>query len=657
MRPEEILKKRWGYDIFKPLQKEAIEAALAGRDCLVVLPTGGGKSLCYQLPAAMGKGLVLVVSPLIALMDDQVAAAREAGLAADALHSNLKSGPKREAYRNLASGRTELLYVSPERLLVGDLAEDIAGRAVLIAVDEAHCVSHWGHEFRPEYRRLAEAMDRVPKAARMALTATATPAVQEDIRVQLALREPEVFVGHPDRPNLIYRAFPRRDQFKQTLEAVRRHSGEGGIVYAQTRKDVERLAAGLKEAGISCAPYHAGLAAEERRKAQEDFVGERLDVIVATIAFGMGIDRSNVRCVVHANTPRSVEHYQQESGRAGRDGLSAECVLFFAASDLAAHRYLAKKDLMSPERERAVERQLREIGRYAVAPVCRHSLLSGHFGAPYPPVKSGRAEAPVPHFFQKGQSAGPVPDGSSVKEDNGDKYPEPEEARGCGACDVCLGETKGLPEEEARLTAKKALSAAWRTEGRFGTGYVVKLLLGKDDERMARYGHDKLQVFGLLKDAGEAAVRSWIDQLIVQDFLEVVDDRLYPLLRITDAGRALCRDEGSVRLGAPVPPKAEVKGKKKAKKAGHTLAAVLRTEDEELFERLRALRRSIADKAGIPPYVIFHDSVLIEMAASKPQTLYHLRVIKGMGGQKLEKYGRLFLDAIAGESPRKGVRS
>ncbi|MBI4803240.1 MAG: RecQ family ATP-dependent DNA helicase [Elusimicrobia bacterium] len=641
MTPEETLKKRWGYDSFKPLQKEAVEAALTGRDCLVVLPTGGGKSLCYQLPAAMGKGLVLVVSPLIALMDDQVAAAREAGLAADALHSNLKSGPKREAYRNLASGRTELLYASPERLLVGDLAGELAARAVLIAVDEAHCVSHWGHEFRPEYRRLAEAMERVPKAARMALTATATPAVQEDIRVQLALREPAVFVGHPDRPNLIYRAFPRRDQFKQALEIVRRHSGEGGIVYAQTRKDVERLAAGLKEAGVSCAPYHAGLAAQERRKAQEDFVGERLDVIVATIAFGMGIDRSNVRCVVHANTPRSVEHYQQESGRAGRDGLPAECVLFFAASDLAAHRYLAKKDLLSPERERAVERQLREIGRYAVAPVCRHSLLAAHFGAPYPPVKSGSAAAPVPA-------------GNSVKEAGAGGYPQPEEARGCGACDVCLGETKGLPEEEARLTAKKALSAAWRTEGRFGTGYIVKLLLGKEDERITRYGHDKLQVFGLLKDAGEAAVRSWIDQLIVQDFLEIVDDRLYPLLRITAAGRALCRDEGSVRLGVPVPPRAGAKSKKKVKKAGRTLAAVLRTEDEELFERLRTLRRSIADKAGIPPYVIFHDSVLIEMAASKPQTLYHLRVIKGIGEHKLEKYGRLFLDVIAGESPAVG---
>ncbi|HNW45345.1 MAG TPA: RecQ family ATP-dependent DNA helicase [Elusimicrobiales bacterium] len=613
MSPEEILKKRWGYGTFKPLQKESVAAALAGRDCLVVLPTGGGKSLCYQLPAAAGNGLVVVVSPLIALMDDQVAAAREAGLAADALHSNLKAAQKREAYQNLAAGRTTLLYVSPERLLVGDLAEVIAPRVTLLAVDEAHCVSHWGHEFRPEYRRLTEIFDQFPAAARMALTATATPAVQRDILVQLGLREPEVLIGHPDRPNLIYRAFPRRDQLKQVLEVVRRHPGEGGIVYAQTRKHVERIAEGLAEAGVSCAPYHAGLGAADRQKAQADFVNERLDVIVATIAFGMGIDRSNVRYVVHANTPRSVEHYQQESGRAGRDGEPAECVLFFAVSDLATHRFLAKKDGdMPPDRERALERQLRDIGRYAVSPVCRHSLLAGHFSAPYPADGSPAGEA------------------------------------GCGACDVCLGETKSLPEAEALLTAKKVLSAAWRAEGRYGTGYVVNLLLGRPNDRMTGNGHDQLKVFGILKEAGEAAVRSWIDQLVVQDFLEVTEEGEYPLLRITADGKALCRDERTVVLGLPVPPK--LKGAKKSKalkKAGAALAGGLEP-DGELFERLRAYRRVIADKAGVPPYVVFHDSVLAEMSAVKPRTLEELRGMKGIGERKLERYGALFLEVVAG---------
>jgi ATP-dependent DNA helicase RecQ len=612
MKPEEILKKRWGYDTFKPLQKEAIGAALAGRDSLVILPTGGGKSLCYQLPAAAGRGLVLVVSPLIALMDDQVAAAREAGLAADSLHSNLKAAQKREAYQNLACGKTELLYVSPERLLAGDgdLCRTIAPRLMLAAVDEAHCVSHWGHEFRPEYRRLTEAMDKFPKAARMALTATATPVVQEDIRTQLGLRSPDVLIGHPDRPNLIYRAFPRRDQFKQVLDVVRRHPGEGGIVYAQTRKDVERLAERLKAEGISSAPYHAGLNAEDRRRAQDDFVNERLDVIVATIEFGMGIDRSNVRYVAHANTPRSVEHYQQESGRAGRDGLPAECALFFSASDLAKHRWLASKDApLAPERERALEKQLRDIGRYAVSPVCRHSLLTEHFGALYP---AGGGEAKV-----------------------------------CGACDVCLGETKGLPDEEALLTAKKVLSAAWRAEGRYGMGYVVNLLLGRPNDRMTANGHDKLQVFGLLKEAGEPAVRSWMDQLIVQGFLEVTEENAYPLLRITAEGRALCNGQGLVRLGLPVPAKIKSQKKSKAlKKASKKEAGSFLEADEELFERLRALRRGIADKKGIPPYVIFHDSVLIEMSAAKPQTLDGLRGIKGMGEKKLDKYGQLFLEVI-----------
>ncbi len=611
MTPEEALRRFWGYESFRPLQREAAQAALEGRDSLVVLPTGGGKSLCYQLPAAMGRGLALVVSPLIALMDDQVASAREAGLAADALHSNLDAARRLEAYRRLSRGETAILYVSPERLLMEGLLEDVAARLVLIAVDEAHCVSQWGHEFRTEYRRLSEVLERAPKAARMALTATATPEVQEDICSQLRLRSPRRLVGHPDRPNLVYRAFPRRDQLVQILEVARRNPGSGGIVYAQTRKDVERIAAGLKRAGVSCAPYHAGLPAEDRRRAQDDFVNERLDVAVATIAFGMGIDRPDVRYVVHANTPRSVEHYQQESGRAGRDGGSAECVLLFAASDLAAHRALALKDgPLAPERRQALERQLREIGRYAVSPVCRHRLLAEHFGAAY---QGDTLQQGVP---------------------------------GCGACDICLGETKSLPSEEALLTAKKILSAAWRTGGRFGAGYVVNLLMGKAEERMKRHGHDALQVFGLLKEAGEPAVRSWTDQLIVQGFLEVAEEGDYPLLRITGAGKALCRDEGTVRLGVPAPQAPRARKKSKVLERGGSPGPAL---DEELFERLRLLRRRIAEKLGVPPYVVFHDSALAEMAALKPGTPEALRQVKGVGDRKIERYGADFLEVITGK--------
>ena len=604
----EKLRKHWGYSSFRPLQREAVEAALSGKDSLVILPTGGGKSLCYQLPASMERGLVVVISPLIALMDDQVAAAREAGLAADALHSNLDSSSRLGVFRNLAAGRTRLLYASPERLLSGDLFEDLPDGPFLFAVDEAHCVSHWGHEFRPEYRRLMEVLDRFPGAARMALTATATPAVQNDICAMLGLRSPARLVGYPDRPNLIYRAFPRREQLMQVLDVIQRHEGEGGIVYAQTRREVERIAQGLERAGVLCAPYHAGLGAEERRRAQDGFVNERIDVIVATIAFGMGIDRSNVRYVVHANTPRSVEHYQQESGRAGRDGLPAECVLLFSVSDLAMHRRLAMTESsVPPERQRALERQLREIGRYAVSPVCRHRLLAEHFGVAYPP------------------------EGSS-----GDD---------CGACDVCLGETQGLSPEDALLTAKKVLSAAWRTDGKFGTGYVASLLLGKIDERMLRNGHDKLRVCGLLKDAGEPAVRSWIDQLVVQNFLEVSEENNYPLLRITPEGRALCRDEGTVRLGIPAKQAFVRKKKARAVRSASGIAP-----DAELFENLRALRKLIAARIGEPPYVVFHDSTLADMAALKPGNAEALCDIKGMGEKKLIRYGTAFLKVIGGKS-------
>jgi ATP-dependent DNA helicase RecQ len=599
--PEEALRRHWGFAEFRPLQREALEAALAQRDSLVVLPTGGGKSLGYQVPAVCGVGIVLVVSPLIALMDDQVAAARQAGLAAVALHSGLDDAARRQTRLAITRGDVDLIYVSPERLLASHLLDSLRDRLALIAVDEAHCVSHWGHDFRPEYRQLRSVFDDVPAAARMALTATATPAVQEDICSQLGLRSPVKLIGDPDRPNLVYRAFPRRDRMGQVLEVVRRYPGEGGLVYAQTRRDVERLASTLVGAGIACEPYHAGLPSERRKRVQEDFVNERLDVVVATIAFGMGIDRSNVRFVVHANAPRSIEHYQQESGRAGRDGLPAECVLLFSVGDLVAHRALAAHDgVLSPERAKAIERQLKQMGRFGTSPVCRHRLLTEHFGAHYSPAN-------------------------------------------CGACDVCLGETRSLPAEEALVIAKKILSAAGRTGGRFGMGYVAKLLVGKREDRMVSNGHDQLRVFGLLKDAGEPAIRFWMDQLVVQDLLAVTEEQGFPLLRLTGAGRALCRDVGSVRLGA-VP----------LSRSGSSVTRSLpkgQVEDPALFDRLRLLRRLVAKAQDVPPYVIFHDKVLVQMAATKPQSKEALRAISGVGELKLARYGTAFLRVIAGADP------
>ncbi len=606
--PEEALRRLWGFEQFRPLQRQAIGAVLDGRDALVVLPTGGGKSLCYQIPAACSGGLVLVVSPLIALMDDQVAAAREAGLHAGALHSQVTPEERSRVRRLIASRELNLLYLSPERLALAELGDAIDQRLVLIAVDEAHCVSHWGHDFRPEYRQLGAVFARFPGIARLALTATATPKVQEDIRLQLGLRSPLTLVGNIDRENLIYRSVPRHRVLPQVVEAIRRHAGEAGIVYAQTRKDVERLAAGLKEAGIDAAGYHAGMDPVVRQRVQQDFVNERLAVVVATIAFGMGIDRSDVRFVIHANAPKSLEHYQQEAGRAGRDGEPAECLLLFSAGDLATHRSLALRDgALAPERQRALDRQLADVGRFAGSPICRHRLLTEHFGQEY----------------------------------------QPPAVEGCGACDVCLGETRELPAEEATLIAQKIISAVWRLEGRFGCGYVVDILLGRGGERAERLGHTSLRVFGLLKDAGEAAVRAWLDQLITQDFLFITEEREYPMLSMSPSGRDLCRGVGSVRLG--VPPQ--------AKSSGRSRGRAPRATQSPLFEQLRVLRRLLAERHHVPPYVIFTDAVLRLLSEQLPGTMEDLLEVKGIGEVKQRRYGEAVLKVLAGRPPAEAAAS
>jgi ATP-dependent DNA helicase RecQ len=618
--PAEALRRGWGYDSFRPLQGEVITAALGGKDSLIVLPTGGGKSLCYQIPAACGAGLVLVVSPLIALMDDQVAAAREAGLNASALHTQVGEIERRRTRDQLQDGTLDLLYVSPERLVIGDLLSALSERLILVAVDEAHCVSHWGHDFRPEYRQLRAILEQAPQAARMALTATATPPVQDDICAQLGLRTPLRLVGHVDRANLVYRVLARQDAVSQILEVVARHAGEGGIVYAQTRKEVERLGERLAAAGVQVAAYHAGLPGATRAKVQADFVNERLDVVVATIAFGMGIDRSNVRYVVHANTPKSVEHYQQEAGRSGRDGAPAECVLLHSAADLVAHRRLATMDgPLSPERSQALERQLREIGRFAVAPVCRHRLLTEHFGQSYPPPSA------------------------------------PELAAACAACDVCLGETHELPGDEALVIAQKIISAAWRIGGRFGAGQTVDVLLGRKTEKSERAGHDRLAVFGMLSDAGEVVLRAWIDQLVVQGLLHLREDGLYTFLEHTDLGRALCRGEGSVRLTRVV---VAAKGKRGRRAVASTAADTgSGTGDAPLFERLRTLRRLLAARQGVPPYLVFNDLTLRAFAAERPADGSALLNVKGVGESKLKRYGAAFLAVIAGADPEHAVNT
>ncbi len=647
LSPEAALKRFWGYDEFRPLQRDAIGAALAGQDSLLVLPTGGGKSLCFQVPAACGAGLVLVVSPLIALMDDQVAAAREAGLRAGALHTNAGEDERRRIFSQLNNGQLDLLYLSPERLSVGDLLKSVADRLALIAVDEAHCVSHWGHDFRPEYRQLAPLFATCPKTPRMALTATATPAVQDDICAQLKLRNPKRMVGHVDRPNLIFRCQQRAEQTPQILAVIDRHQGDGGIVYAQTRKDVERLAESLRKKGVQCAAYHAGIPAERRAQVQADFVNERLDVVVATIAFGMGIDRSNVRYVVHANAPKSIEHYQQEAGRAGRDGDPAECVLLFSVGDLVTHRYLAGLDQPAPERLKMVEQQLREIGRFAVTPVCRHRQLTEHFGQRYPAGDVAGARERGSEGARVPGIAGPAP-GIDTDPASG----------GCGACDVCLGETSELPQADALQTAQKIISAVWRLNGRCGAAYVVAVLRGhasdaKQQARIDREGHSALTVWGLLKDHEEFAVRSWIDQLIVQGYLQVVEDGDYSLLALTERSKPLCRGDGAVRLGLPQAPKRGTGTTTRGGRSSTTKAATAKLPDKDqvLYDRLRQLRRLLAEKHQVAPYMIFHDATLHALAANQPQSLEGLRGIKGIGEAKLAQYGATFLKVLHGMDP------
>jgi len=586
----------WGFQRFLPLQEEAIRAELERRDSVVVLPTGGGKSLCYQVPPLVAERTDVVVSPLISLMKDQVDGLRACGYPAAALHSNMSSSERDETARRILAGNVRLVFVSPERILTPWFLDTLRRINVgAFAIDEAHCISHWGHDFRLEYRQLAALKERFPKVSVHAYTATATERVRSDIAEQLNLTDPAMLIGIFDRPNLTYRVVPRVDGYRQVAEVIHRHRKEAVIVYCLSRKDTERMADVLRADGINARPYHAGMTADQRRCTQDAFSDESLDVVTATVAFGMGIDRSNVRCVVHATMPKSIEHYQQETGRAGRDGLEAECVLLYSAADVMRWDSLIRKSAQeAADAQQVIDTQshlLERMKRFAAVTQCRHRALSEYFGQRYP-------------------------------RDN------------CEACDVCLNETEGV--EEGTTTAQKILSCVARVGQCLGVGYVADVLGGANTEQIRERGHDGLSTYGLLKEAPRKSVVNWIYQLVDQELLErTTGDR--PILQLNDASWAVMRGERPVMLIRP-----------RSKRLGKTRAAVKSWEDVDrgLFEHLRDVRRELARERGVPAYVIFGDASLRDMARARPGSPTTFRALHGVGDAKLEQFGTRFIEEI-----------
>jgi ATP-dependent DNA helicase RecQ len=607
-----ILQQYWGYTSFRPLQREAMHAVVSGRDSLLVLPTGGGKSLCFQAPALVRDGLALVVSPLIALMKDQVDTLVANGVPAACYNSAMTTDHKSAVRAGLREGRYRLLYVAPERL-VGENAESAIWNlspvpVSFLAVDEAHCISQWGHDFRPEYRQLASLRGSFPQASMHAFTATATTRVRRDIMSQLGLSNPVELVGSFDRPNLTYRVLPRANLKRQLLDLLARHRDEAGIVYCLSRREVDELAAWLSAEGFRAVSYHAGLPDAVRHRHQDAFLNEDADIVVATVAFGMGIDRSNVRFVIHAGAPQSLEHYQQESGRAGRDGLEAECVLITSAADFMKWRVMLERNGELTDERRSL---MRDMERYAARVGCRHRQIVQYFGERY-------------------------------------------DRDACDACDYCLGELEEIAEPV--VLARKILSCVARVGQRFGATHVANVLRGSDAEAVAARGHAQLSTFGLLRDASNDEVRGYIDQLIASGLLQQSDDG-YPVLQLTPSGIAVMKDPaeaGDLSLSRQ-------RRIERSRSSGFGRSgARSRIEvdswdgvDRGMFDRLRAMRLRIARARGVPPYVIFHDSTLRELARVKPQSIAQLVGIKGMGERKIQSLGGAVLDAInaaAGEA-------
>jgi len=586
-----LLKKYFGYDEFRPLQAEIIDNVLANKDAFVLMPTGGGKSLCYQLPALKFPGVTLVVSPLIALMKDQVDALQACGVNAEFINSTLLPAQIDKICERAQAGDIKILYIAPERFAVSSFHNFLKTLEIsLIAIDEAHCISEWGHDFRPEYRNLSSLRKLFPTVPLIALTATATEKVREDIVRQLNLQKARLFVSSFNRENLRISVVEKKQAFVKLVNLLNKYPKESIIIYCHSRKETEEIAANLKLNKLSARAYHAGLNPSERKLVQELFIKDKVDIIVATIAFGMGIDKPDVRLVVHYTFPKTLEGYYQEIGRAGRDGLASDCVMFYTYADTRKHQFFINQIDDNILRERA-EEKLSEVLNYGELATCRKKYLLKYFG-------------------------------EDLQGDN------------CGACDVCLTVKEMF---DATVIAQKIISAVVRTENRFGKNYVIDVLLGKKNQKIRMNKHEQLSVFGIVDDYSEGELGQIVNQLVNLNYLNKTDGK-YPTLSVTKKGIQLISGKETLEM---VKPMADVLDKKADKKKGEL------KYNKDLFELLRGIRRDLADAANVPPFVIFGDTSLREMAYYFPSDQEAFSKIAGVGAKKLEQYADIFLKEIS----------
>jgi len=590
----QVLRQTFGYEQFRPQQGTIIERLCRGGDALVLMPTGGGKSLCYQIPALVRDGVGVVISPLIALMQDQVDALRQNGVRAAFLNSTLAAGEAQAVEQALLTGELDLLYIAPERLMTPrTLALLERAPLALFAIDEAHCVSQWGHDFRPEYVQLSVLHERFPQVPRVALTATADAPTRREIVERLALEEAEQFISSFDRPNIRYRISENTGNAReQLLRFIRsEHEGEAGIVYCLSRKRVEEVAAWLAGKGLTALPYHAGLPAETRQRHQQRFLREEGVVIVATIAFGMGIDKPDVRFVAHLNLPKSLEAYYQETGRAGRDGLPADAWMAYGLQDVITLRQMQQSSEADEQHKRIERHKLDAMLGLCELTSCRRQALLRYFGE--------------------------------------------ERAEPCGNCDTCLEP----PETwDATVAAQKALSCVHRTGQRFGVNYLVDVLLGKAHDRIRQFGHDTVSTFGIGEELSQTEWRNLYRQLIAHGLI-TVDVEGFGALHLAEASRPVLRGEQPLHLRKMKKPAKGSKRERSAKRFGNSA-------EEKLWQALRSLRQNLAEERAIPPYMVFHDATLMEMMANRPQSLTQLAQISGVGARKLEEYGEAFLEVL-----------